>query len=158
VWSRQDAPGPHCGADFMVGCRRSTDPGALCVRLPIFGRVCWRSGIEHRRRRRELACRGRRTGKRRHVEGRTVEPDRPSTLSSMPSTAKFCARRHFVSNAEGIVVMALKLCQQGNAGPLIQRSFSQTSLFESKGVHADGPKTSRPHEGGALKLSLRPDV
>jgi len=26
----------------MIGCWRSADPGAF-VRLPIFGRVCWRS-------------------------------------------------------------------------------------------------------------------
>jgi hypothetical protein len=42
---------------------------------------------EHRRRRRELACRCLRTGKRRHVEERAAEPDRPSTLSSL-STEK----------------------------------------------------------------------
>jgi hypothetical protein len=47
----QDALGPRCAADFMVGRWRSAHPGALCVRLPIFGRVGWRSGIEHQRRR-----------------------------------------------------------------------------------------------------------
>jgi hypothetical protein len=116
VWSaigEQDASGPHCAADFMVGCWRSADPGALCVRLPIFGRVCWRSGIEHQRRAGESwlaavpgpeSCGTSRDGQSEYLE------------FDAPGGKNFAPRRLFVSNAKGIVVIAPKLCQEGNVG------------------------------------------
>jgi hypothetical protein len=48
----------------------------------------------------------------------------PSTLNSMPPAEKFCARRLFVSNAKGIVVIAPKLCQEGNIGRLSKIVFA----------------------------------